>query len=265
MNHNYTFINFDEIDSTNSEAIRLAKAKVSKNYVIIAKTQTLGRGRGNKNWYSPRGNLYATLLLKFYKDPEFLPLSSFIAALAVYDCVEALKKDNSAACNTISDSPGEVIINKLMLSDPCISIKWPNDILVNNKKIAGVLPESIKVSDSNYLIIGVGININHHPINIDQITTSLVAENFQSSTAEEILEFFVKNFEKYYQMWLHKGFLPIRDLWLKRAYKLHKTISVKINKDIVTGIFQDIDDTGRIIIEVPNKKILSLSVAEFLE
>ena len=178
----FKLVLFDEIDSTNSEAIRIAKnGKIDSNYAIFAKSQTKGRGRSGKNWQSTFGNLHVSFLIKPNKKLELLPQLSFITALVVYDTIKSFKPND-------------------------IKLKWPNDILVNGKKIAGILLESIKVANNYYLIIGIGINIIYHPTNIDQPTTSLVNENLPYIEPRMLLEILVKNFEKYYQIWDNESF-----------------------------------------------------------
>ena len=272
----YKLFVFDELDSTNLEAVRIAKNnKPDRDYIILAKSQTKGRGRSGKNWQSTSGNLHASLLIKPNKELELLPQLSFVTALAVYDSVSLLSMSSCGL--TTGSSSKKYKYKKLrlfrfmldLISKPRddtlstnIHLKWPNDVLVGGKKISGILLESVKVEDVYYLIIGVGINITYHPINIDQPTTSLVAEELPVITPQALLEILIENFEKYYQIWEKNGFSFIRETWLKHAYKLHENISVKYQNDIVTGTFQGIDSIGRIILQLPSKKILSFSTAE---
>lgn len=257
----YKLFVFDELDSTNLEAVRMAKNKPNRDYIILANSQTKGRGRSGKNWQSTSGNLYTSLLIKPNKELELLPQLSFVTALAVYDSVvhvipwldHGIQKINGIPLQAHEMTP--LVLKKIQL-------KWPNDVLVGDKKISGILLESVKVEDVYYLIIGVGINITYHPINIDQPTTSLVNENFPIINPQALLEIFIENFEKYYQIWEKESFSFIRETWMKHAYKLHENITVKYQDDIITGTFQGIDSIGRIILQLPSKKILSISTAE---
>lgn len=239
---NYKLLVFNEIDSTSSEAIRIAKRdKPDRNYAILAKSQTKGRGRSGKNWQSTSGNLHTSLLIKPKCELELLPQLSFVTALSVYDTL----------CYSC-ESGNPLTIN----------LKWPNDILVNGKKISGILLESVKIEDTYYLIIGIGINITYHPDNIDQPTTSLLNENLPTIDPQALLEILIENFEKYYQIWNKDGFSFIREIWLKHAYKLHKNITVKHQNNLITGTFKDIDPTGRIILQLSSKKIIYFSTAD---
>ncbi|AAY61595.1 biotin--[acetyl-CoA-carboxylase] ligase [Rickettsia felis] len=253
----FKLIVFDEIDSTSSEAMRIAKSnKVDSNYAVLAKSQTKARGRSGKNWQSRVGNLHVSLLIKPDKELELLPQLSFVTALAVYDTMSSRGPATgfNQSINNLDPVGG--------LRDDTIQLKWPNDVLVNGRKIAGILLESVKVKNNYYLIIGIGINITYHPDNIDQPTTSLISENLPPIEPQALLEKLIENFEKYYQIWHNNGFSFIRKKWLEHAYKLHENISVKYQNDIVTGLFKDIDSTGRIILQLPSKKIISFSTAE---
>ncbi|ABV84849.1 biotin--[acetyl-CoA-carboxylase] ligase [Rickettsia massiliae] len=253
----FKLIVFDKLDSTHSEAMRMAQnTKVDANYAVLAKSQTNGRGRSGKNWQSRSGNLHVSLLIKPDKELELLPQLSFVTALSVYDSITSLCHSHSALCHSRESR------HDIRNENNIIQLKWPNDVLINGRKIAGILLESVKVENNYYLIIGIGINITYHPDNIDQPTTSLISENLPPIEAQALLEILIENFEEYYQIWHSNGFPFIRKKWLEHAYKLYENISVKYQNDIVTGLFKDIDNTGRIILQLPSKKIISFSTAE---
>ncbi|WPY00245.1 Bifunctional ligase/repressor BirA [Candidatus Trichorickettsia mobilis] len=238
----YNLLIFDEIDSTNSEAIRLAKAGVTGNFVIWAQSQTAGRGKYSKKWYSEPGNFYASILLEKNIPIEIQPQLSFVTALAVYDTVIAIAKSANLTLT--------------------IGLKWPNDVLVDSKKIAGILLESIKLSNSGYLIIGVGINLRSNPLDIDQPATNLFNFGIDQVGSDQTLHLFISFFEKYFSMWQQQGFMPIRQLWLKKANKLNKVITIDDGKNRISGRFQDIDLTGNIRIKLACGQIYSLSAGE---
>ncbi len=266
----FKLIVFDKLDSTSSEAMRIAQnAKVDSNYAILAKSQTSGRGRNGKNWQSRSDNLHVSLLIKPDKELELLPQLSFVTALAVYESIELLTMSSSSLTtvsskSTTNDAASYFLDPVVKPRDDSVQLKWPNDVLINGRKIAGILLESVKVENNYYLIIGIGINITYHPDNIDQPTTSLIGENLPSIEPQALLKILIENFEKYYQIWYNNGFPFIREKWLEHAYKLYENISVKYQNYIVTGFFKDIDSTGRIILQLPSKKIISFSTAELV-
>lgn len=173
----YNLVTFEEIDSTNLEAKRIAKTNYLEDFVIWSKSQLAGRGKDNRKWESGSGNLLLTILLNRNIDIKQQPLISFVAAIAVSETLTQLGRDS----NIILD----------------IKFKWPNDVLVNNRKIAGILLESFNIDGVNPLIIGVGININNFPDNIDQLATSLVNEGLDTQDTKHVLNILMTNFDKY--------------------------------------------------------------------
>ena len=116
----YNLIMFDEIDSTNLEARRLIESGINDDFVIVASKQNNGKGRTGSNWVSEEGNLYLSIILRPYGKTHTFPQLSFITSLALYDTISALSREN----------------NKSSLD---MKLKWPNDVLVNNHKISGIL------------------------------------------------------------------------------------------------------------------------------
>ncbi|MFU7502216.1 MAG: biotin--[acetyl-CoA-carboxylase] ligase, partial [Candidatus Tisiphia sp.] len=220
----YNLLIFDEIDSTSFEAIRMAKDCPDKNYVILAKNQTKSRGRNSRIWHSSLGNLHVSILLNHKINLSYIPQLSFVMAIVVYKTINSLSTR----------------------SENSIKLKWSNDVLINDKKVSGILLESISINNNNYLIIGVGINVKGSPLNIDQLATNLSDENIEVKDLEYLLELLMINFEKYFSRWKQEGFSKIRQYWLKRAYKLGKMVTVNDGNTKISGIFKDIDENGSI-------------------
>src|SRR5688572_23177692 len=127
---------YDTIGSTNEEALRLSRAGEREPLWVVAKTQTAGRGRRGRTWVSEPGNLYASLLLGDPSPPDRFPELSFVAALALHDAVTA----------RIPGLAGRV------------ALKWPNDLLIDRNKFAGILIEG----EGTTVVIGIGVNCAHH-------------------------------------------------------------------------------------------------------
>ena len=226
----YNLLEFDLVDSTNSTATEIASKgeEVAPDGTLIwAREQKLGRGRRGKVWDSPRGNLYLSLILR----PE-IPLSnatqlSFVAALALYDTL-----------GNIGPAGHQV------------HCKWPNDILLNNKKVAGILIETegrFAKDFPNWLILGLGLNIEWHPKNKELNATSLKFEGWET-TVEDALQGFSRSFLSWTNKWLDDGFRPIRENWLWRSIGKGSLIKVNIGDRILEGIFQDIDKDGALLL-----------------
>lgn len=238
----YNLLIFDEIDSTNSEALRLACVCRIGNFVVWARSQTNGRGRQGSVWESGRGNLFLSILLNENIPISKQPQMSFVTALAAFDLIYSLAKQASVF--------------------PDIKLKWPNDILVNGKKISGILLESLSFKDNASLVVGIGVNVKTTPDNVNQAITSLADEGVSNVELEEVINNFMLNFEKYCSIWQQSGFIEIRKLWLKKAAKLNEVISVDDGKDKIAGIFKDIDFSGGIRLRAADGKIHSLPAGQ---
>lgn len=232
----FSYLHFDILDSTNNEAKRIANNERQGNFLIVADEQTAGRGRVSRTWHSPKGNLYFSLLLK-----QKLPLLQaaqlvFLSAIAMGETLELALNKNGP-------------IN--------LSYKWPNDILVNQAKLGGILLETNVCSDSpicEWLVIGIGINLAHHP-ELEELAykaTSAYALGYKTRP-DEILDNFMRNFISCYRLWAVKGFMPIRELWLNKAYKLGQTITVKQNTKESTGVFEGLDEHGNLLLSLNGK------------
>ena len=226
----YNLLSFDCIDSTNAEARRQAirgELIAPDGTLIWAKEQTEGRGRRNRTWFSPPGNLYCSLILRpdvtLARGAEF----SFIAALAMFDTL-----------GSIGNAGNQV------------HLKWPNDILLNKRKVAGILLETeIKDGDvTDWIILGLGLNVEVFPSETDFPATSLRSEGWDS-TEIEALEFFCRHFLKWTHIWLADGFGPIRKNWLWHSYGKGEQIEVRQENNILKGVFEDLDEDGSLLIK----------------
>jgi BirA family biotin operon repressor/biotin-[acetyl-CoA-carboxylase] ligase len=223
----YRLYCFDELESTNVEAFKLANlGEISHNSVIIADKQSAGRGRLDRKWVSEVGNLYFSMVLmpKKQKVAEI----SFVAAVSLQNTLKKL--DLSAK----------------------IENKWPNDILVDGKKIAGILLES-KFLDKNcqFVILGIGVNLVNNPQNVMFEATNLLKFG-EKMTNFAFLEVFLDEFEQFYQKWQDFGFEWVRNLWLENAYKLGKNVAV----DGFEGVFKGLDVDGSMLIDIDGEVVV---------
>ena len=229
----YNLITMDCVDSTNAEARRqaiLGEVETPDGTLIWAKEQTEGRGRRDRNWFSPPGNLYCSLVLRPDVNLTRVAEFSFIAALAMFDTL-----------GSIGDAGNQV------------HLKWPNDILLNQRKVSGFLLETETKNDgiTDWVILGLGLNVSVFPGDTDFPATSLRAEGW-GATEIDALEFFCRHFLKWTNIWLSDGFSPIRKNWLLRSYGRGENIEVRIENNIVKGVFVDLDEDGALIIETSN-------------
>ena len=223
----YRLVSRDTVESTNNEVKRLAADGDADEWTLVwARTQTAGRGRLGRSWESPEGNLYCSLLLKPACPPGQAAEIGFVAGLAVYDAIGSLVQ------------PG--------LEAWC---KWPNDVLLGDAKVAGILLETL---GSDSLVVGIGINVAHYPEATDFPATSLSEQGSSEVTVEDMLEAFSRHFLTWYNRWRDEGFAPVRSHWLRRARGLDEEITVRLPGETVTGVFTGLDDDGTLILEGPD-------------
>ncbi|WP_353281446.1 biotin--[acetyl-CoA-carboxylase] ligase [Wolbachia endosymbiont (group B) of Horisme vitalbata] len=261
---------YKEVPSTNKEALGLIEKGISNETVIIADKQTEGRGRTGKSWISPEGNLYASLIINQEKDVSKLTELTFVTALAVGNTLLSLNfLNNQTHCGVIpmrdtgihtfssgSQCQSTGMTRDQFINDLNLQHKWPNDILIDGKKISGILLE--KKSNSNWLIIGIGINVNHAPLP----GTTCISNYGESVSNMDLLKELIINFNKLRKQWLFDGFYAIREMWLKKAFKMNEQISVKLADKLYEGIFADIDKSGKLVLQQKDGSLIYFDAGE---
>lgn len=217
------------VDSTNDVAFAHGDAGDLGNLWIVAERQTKGRGRRGRPWISEAGNLYASLLLPQSLKIPTLTLSQIpiVAALAVHDAVSAML------------GPASQVE---------LRIKWPNDILGNGAKIAGILAESRTRGRTSTIVIGIGVNCAHHPPEARYPATNLSALGHPVG-AEDLIGVLVGAFDKRLVEWnCGRGFGSIRKAWLAGADIVGRHLSVSFPEGILAGKCVGLDDQGGLIL-----------------
>lgn len=213
-------IHFAELDSTNAYAL-LHAAELPDGQWITAERQSAGRGRRARPWISEPGNLYASLLLHSRNaDPPRQQLS-FVAALALHDAVAQVL-------------PGVPLL-----------LKWPNDLLLAGVKCAGILLESTGGS----VVVGIGVNLAHHPQGTERPATSLAAHGARV-TPPVFLELLADAMSARLAAWRASGFAPIRAAWLARAAFIGQRIEARLGHETLTGTFEDLAEDGALALRI---------------
>ena len=225
---------FDEIDSTNEEARRLALAGEQGPLWLTARRQTAGRGRRGRSWDTPYDNLAATLLIQPSHPEKEWPQLSFVAAIAASDMAASF-------------APAARI-----------SLKWPNDVLADGRKLAGILLENAHGA----LAIGIGVNLKHYPTDTEFPATSLAALGAEVPSAEDALARLAADFAKWYEVWSAQGFAVIRDAWLARAHGLGTRIRARLVKEERSGMFEGIDESGALLLNEGFGRLSTLPAAD---
>lgn len=222
----FTIYERDTVASTNDVARELADGGTPGFTAIWAKAQTSGRGRRGREWSSPAGNLYVSLLLRPGCPISSAAQLSLVAALGLGDAISEFV-DASRVRN-----------------------KWPNDVQLDGKKVAGLLLESSggDTEAVDWVIVGCGVNIAVHPNIPDYLTTSLNEIAGQDVGAEAMLNAFLRCFEVRYDAWRDNGAEAIRDCWLERAVGLGQEITVRLPTKEIRGVFEGLDASGALIL-----------------
>ena len=218
-----------EIDSTNSLAKEYAKNNAQEGLVIVADSQTKGRGRMGKSWHSPpKTGIYLSILLKPNLKHDQLSLITLLAGVS--------------AISTINE-----------FSHQDATLKWPNDILINNKKICGLLCETTqKKNNSFYVIIGIGINVNQlpgqFPDSLKKTATSLRIVNGSPVDRLTVIRSLLTTLDHEYQLFLAEGKSSVIKKWKLHTDLFGKRVAVKRGSIMITGTATNLDESGRLIL-----------------
>ncbi|GAB7387551.1 biotin--[acetyl-CoA-carboxylase] ligase [Bacillaceae bacterium] len=220
----------ESIDSTQLLAGQAAKEGAPEGTLVVADEQTGGKGRLGRSWHSPKGTgVWMSLIVRpaivLQKAPQLTLLTSVAMTRAIRE-----------------------------LTGLAAVIKWPNDIYLNGKKVCGILTELNAESDRvNYMIIGVGINVNtaqeDFPPELQKIATSLYAEGKRQVPRARLVQRFLEEMERLYHLYLLHGFAPIKEDWERYAISLGKYVRVRMLSGILEGWAKEIDADGALLLE----------------
>lgn len=224
----FCLIEHEVLGSTNDELKRLLGRDASEGTLVVATQQTAGRGRQGRVWLSEPGNLFFSLLLRPRCRIDAAAQLTFLAAVAVAAAVAAvLPKDREVSC------------------------KWPNDVLVNGLKTAGILLEAFADNEEVAVIVGVGVNVAHHPPAEEVLypATSLGREGATGLTPRSVLSGICAALLPRYREWQREGFATLRAQWLERAHGLGEGVVVHLDKERIVGTFLGLDERGALLVQ----------------
>jgi len=221
-------IYFEETDSTNARARDLAEKGAPEGTLVIAESQTRGRGRKGRTWFSPSGaGIYASLILRPAIPTSEATRITFLTAVA--------------AAETLLHS-----------TDQVVRIKWPNDILINGKKVAGILTEiSAEKGAVDYAVVGLGMNVNTpaFPNDIEETATSILIETGKRFSRAGLLREYLRRQEACLRWLRSSGFKPILDRWKELADSIGREVRVEMMDKTYIGWVEDIDPEGILILK----------------
>ena len=214
------WLDYNELESTNDEALRLSETE--DNLIVTSKVQTKGKGRLGRKWESFDGNLFMSILMSWNIN------------------------ESNALVFIVSASLQQTV--KKILPQANVKIKWPNDVLVNDKKISGIL---IEAGEQGKVVIGIGVNIKKSPKseNIIYPTTSLFEEGINIDRVDFIKEF-ISVFEEIKYVYLKRGMVEIVKIWQAEAKGIGEKIKIKLLNNEKIGVFKGIDNNGRLILDI---------------
>jgi BirA family biotin operon repressor/biotin-[acetyl-CoA-carboxylase] ligase len=222
---------FDSLGSTNEEALARARAGETGPLWIAAARQTAGRGRRGRTWTSEPGNLYASLLLNDPAPTALAPQICFVAALALHDAV----LDTCAG-----------------LAPARLKLKWPNDLLLDDAKVAGILVEGVTAGSQSAVVVGFGVNCGSHPDDTPYPAADFAAADFQVSPPALLARVGVTWTARTREWARGEGFPSIRAAFLARVVGIGAPIEARLSDRAVTGRFEGIDERGALVLVQPD-------------
>ncbi|MCO5065490.1 MAG: biotin--[acetyl-CoA-carboxylase] ligase [Rhizobiaceae bacterium] len=244
---------FHSVGSTNVVALDRARAGDRGNLWIAALRQETGRGRRGRAWSTPEGNLAATLLVVLDGDFQHAATLGFVAGLSLADALDAVAPGSTVHIAPDGGSAGR---NRFEL-------KWPNDVLANGAKMAGILLESSMLASNRMAVaVGIGVNVVEHPRDVPYPATSLSALG-AACDAQRLFLALSDAWVTHFGDWRGgQGLRGIRDRWLDRAAGLGGEVAVRIDGEVKRGIFETIDEDCRFVIREAGGERLTISAGD---
>jgi BirA family biotin operon repressor/biotin-[acetyl-CoA-carboxylase] ligase len=244
----YRLAAFDSIGSTNAEALARAREGERGPIWFVTSEQTAGRGRRHRPWIAPRGNLASSILEVIEISPAIAATLGFAAGLAL-----------EAALQKVSV---EALLRSAGSDQMKYVLKWPNDVLAGNKKLAGILLEAEAVGDRLAVVVGIGTNVIAAPEGTPTPATSLKALGVDVG-AEELFAALSDSWAEFRGIWDQgRGFGEIRLKWLERAAALGQPVSIVSGGSTVAGTFDTIDATGCMIVATSDGRRIPISAGD---
>ena len=243
------FLELDQVDSTNAELKRrLEVDEAGLGSVVLAATQSAGKGRYGRHWHSPLGNLYFSLVLD---EKEILPDNSGVSEWTRYALL------SGAVASTVVS---------WYLDDPYrVSYKWPNDILIDGRKVAGLLLESVVTPTRRYLIAGVGLNIVSAPSDKETNFKSTFLQRHTKLSVRplSLVSRFMSEYDVWWQFWQRKGFRVLLDELEEIMWLRDEKIAIKLSSGtVLEGLCRGFDDEGKLRLEESPSRVHVLSMGD---
>lgn len=253
VSRGYRLNGFDSVGSTSTEAARAGQTGDSGDVWFCALQQTAGRGRRGRPWQSPHGNLAASLLVVPAVDPAIAATLGFVAGVAL----------NHALVGIVPAAMLKTGIDGADLANGRIALKWPNDVLADGAKLAGILLEAHKRPDGALaIVVGIGVNVVEAPAGLPYPATSLRALGLDA-TAETVFGALSDAWVDAVELWDRgRGVTEVLELWRRSAAGIGAEVAVNRDGDIVRGIFETIDEGGRLIVRANDNSRIAITAGD---
>ena len=220
-----------ETGSTNADMLSLAGSGVAEGVWLRAERQTGGRGRQGRLWVSPTGNFYGSTLVRVRGGDPAVATLALVAAVALEEVVRVYLPFSGEGRGSASSG---------------LAIKWPNDLLLDGAKLSGILLE--RAGDA--VVVGIGVNLAHHPDDTDRRATSLAAY-CPAPAPEDFAETLSDAFARWVGIWRGQGLAPVRARWLERAHPIGTALTARLpDGSAVDGLFGGLDRDGALILRL---------------
>jgi BirA family biotin operon repressor/biotin-[acetyl-CoA-carboxylase] ligase len=253
----YRLAAFPTIGSTNAEALARARAGDLGRLWVVSPEQTAGRGRRGRSWSTPVGNLAASLLLVVEHGPSVAATLGFVAGLALDEALRAVAP-SLAVRIALDGIEGGAVSQRDRLQ-----LKWPNDVLLDGAKLAGILLEAEPLGGERMaVIVGIGANVVAAPIGLPYPATSL-RDLDVSANAADLFRALSDAWAAFERIWNNgRGFGAIRRLWLDRAAGVGERVAVRAGDSVTSGIFETIDEQGRLLVRGDDGGIRTIAAGD---
>jgi len=234
---------FSQTGSTNDDAYLLGVKGLPEGTVVLADSQTKGKGRMARVWHSPAGsNIYTSIVLRPNLQPAEAPQISIVAGVAVAELLERYCSGR-------------------------VELKWPNDVLIAGKKICGILAQMKTAGeDVDFVVVGIGINVNvrpdQFPMEMRDIVMSLSSETGREINRHDLIISLYENFAKWYKKLLQNGFAAIKERWLELAPMIGHDVQIMFQNEKIIGQALDLADDGSLIILTAGNERLKVSAGD---
>ena len=251
----YRLRGFDVIDSTNSQAVAAAQAGDPGGLWFAALQQTAGRGRRGRPWQSPHGNLAATLLIVPDADPSVSATLGFVAGVALNQALSALLPQGYVKLGLDGADSLE--------GQGRIALKWPNDVLADGAKLAGILLEAIRLPDGRQAVaIGFGVNVVAAPTGTPYPATSL-HDLGVSLGPQDVFEALTDSWVEVFRLWNEgRGIDAVLARWRGCAAGIGAPVAVQQDGETLKGIFETVDDAGRLIVRSDDDRRIAITAGD---